>query len=221
MCKMMIPGVVLPKHKTKAQIAYDFVREAVLNGTIKPGDRLVAKNLAQQLEMSEIPIREALQRLSSEGLVSWMPHIGAKVSDLCVAEIAEILLIRSELEALATKIAADNITDETLRELEMQLEAMDDIITSGVLEQYSALNRKFHLTIYSVIPLPRLRGLIEELLNQQPRARSVFMLNPERVQASHEEHKELVNALRLHARERAAEIVRGQKLKAREAFVGR
>lgn len=205
-------------YKTKAQMAYEALRETILNGSRPPGQRLVARGIAAELGMSEIPVREALQRLGREGLVTLMPHVGARVSDLLLDELGEILLIRSELEGLATRLAADHVSEELLSELERQIKAMDAVINSGNLERYGAMNRRFHQTIYNIVPYPQLRALIEELWNQEPRARSVFVLNPRRARASHVEHRQIMAALRARDGQTAGRIVRDQKLKARDSL---
>ncbi len=205
-------------YKTKAQVAYDSLREAILNGSLAPGRRLIGRTLAVGLGMSEIPVREAIQQLNREGLVALVPHAGARVSDLQVGGLAEILLIRSELEDLATRLAVGHLTHETFAHLERQMVEMDAIIASGNYESYGMMNRVFHRTIYDVIPYPQLRAIILHLWNQEPRARSVFVLNPTRVRASHGEHRAIIEALRAGDGERAGALVRAQKLQAMEAL---
>jgi len=207
------------EYRTKSQVAYESLREAVLNGTLPPGQRIVARVVATELKMSEIPVREALQRLSLEGLVSLIPHIGASVSELAISSVEEALLIRAELEGLAARIGAQHMTEEVLQYLDAQMEIMSDVIGAGAFDQYGALNRQFHRTIYATIPYPRLLALIETLWDNEPRARSVFVRHPDRIQASHDEHRQIIDALKSGNGDRAGDLVRRQKLQARELLI--
>jgi len=205
-------------YRTKAEIAHASLQEAILNGSLLPGHRLIVRTIALDLGMSEIPVREALQRLSREGLVESAPHTGARVSDLLVDGVAEILLIRAELEGLATRLAVPRLDAAHFDELERQMTEMDALLASGNLESYGALNRRFHKTIYDLIGYPQLRALILQLWEQEPRARSVFMLEPERARASQAEHRQIIDALRHGDGERAGQLVRIQKLQAMDAL---
>jgi DNA-binding GntR family transcriptional regulator len=185
----------------------------------RPGQRIVARVVAGELKMSEIPVREALRRLSLEGLVSLTPHVGASVSELSIQGVEEALLIRAELQGLATRMSAGHLSDDVLRDLEAQMQMMSAVIEAGAFDQYGALNRKFHHTIYAMLPYPRLKALIEGLWDKEPRARSVFVLNPDRIHTSHLEHAQILNSLRAGDGERADEMVRQQKLHARQLLM--
>lgn len=203
-------------YRTKSVLVYETLKAAILSGSLPPGERLRVKALSDGLGVSQTPVREALRLLAKEGLVVIRLHSEALVADLPMEGIEENLLIRAELETLAARIAAQYITDEVLQELEALCAQMDDCVQAGNGERYGELNRRFHLAIYRCIPYKRLYGLIEELWNQVPRARWVFVLAPHYMAQSQTGHRKIVEALRARDGERAAEIVRDQKRTARE-----
>jgi DNA-binding GntR family transcriptional regulator len=197
---------------TKVDLAYGVLREAILSGNLQPGLGINPKLIAEQLNMSFIPVREALRRLEQDGLVVIRPHVGSTVYEFKVDEIRETMLIRSELEALATQLAAPNLDADTLTQLEALVARMDDCIERSAPEEFGRLNREFHLTIYRSSPYRKLYNLIEGLWDQIPRARSVFTLVPERMRESQRGHHELMGALRARDSEAAAAVVRKQKM---------
>ncbi len=207
---------LLSTYRTKSILVYETLKAAILSGSLPPGERLKVKALSESLGVSQTPVREALRLLAKEGLVVIRLHSDACVADLPVEGVEENLLIRAELEALATRVASEHIPDDVLQELEALCAQMDDCVRAGNGERYGELNRRFHLAIYRCIPYKRLYGLIEELWNQVPRARWVFVLAPHYMAQSQAGHRKIVEALRARDGERAAEIVRDQKRTARE-----
>lgn len=211
--------IALPLHRTKSDLVYQSLKEAILSGSLRPGDRLKVKALSEQLKVSQTPVREALRLLTHEGLVVITPHSDVRVADLPMEGIEENLLIRAELEALATRVAAQHVTDAILSDLEGVMSELDECVRKADGQRYGELNRRFHLTLYQIIPYRGLYALVEELWNQVPRARSVFVLIPQYMERSQEEHRLILQALRHRDGEAAARIVREQKLAAREALV--
>jgi len=212
-------GPVATVYRTKAQIVHEYLKEAIVNGTLPPGERLNIRTLSHKLGVSQTPVREALRLLAQEGLVVINPHSDARVADLPLEGLEENMLIRAELEGLATRLAAPHITPEVMAELEQLCGEMDRCVQRRDLVRYGELNRRFHLTIYRCSPYRRLYGLIEELLNQVPRARSVFALAPDYVRRSQETHRAILEALKSGDGERAGALVRQQKLEAREVLM--
>jgi DNA-binding GntR family transcriptional regulator len=200
---------------TKADRAYEGLRQAILTGRIAPNEPINPKEIATELDMSVIPVREALRRLEQEGLIVIKPHIGAAVRDLPVAELRENLLIRSELEALAARLAAPLMTGEALARAQAILAKMQACITKKQYGPFGGLNREFHMAIYDVIPERGLVKLIEQQWDQVPRAASVFALVPEHAIIAQQEHIAIFDALKRGDAETAANLTREHKLRAR------
>ena len=100
--------------KTKNVLLYEKLRQKIVKGTLKPGQRLVMAEIAKSFGASETPVREAIRRLESEGYVSFTPHAGAVVTRTDERELSEIYLIRIALEALATRLAVPFLTARDL-----------------------------------------------------------------------------------------------------------
>ena len=213
------PVDVLARWVTKADRAYEGLRQAILTGVLEPNEQINPKEVAAEFGMSVIPVREALRRLEQEGLIVIKPHVGAAVRELPVEELRENLLIRSELEALAARLAAPLLSPETLGALQVLIDKMDRCIVDKHYEQFGSLNRQFHMTTYQVIPERGLLKLIEQQWDQVPRAASVFALVPEHAIAAQKEHLQIFEALKRGDAETAANLTREHKLRAREVQI--
>jgi DNA-binding GntR family transcriptional regulator len=200
---------------TKADRAYDGLRRAILAGVLEPKEQINPKAVAAEWGMSVIPVREALRRLEQEGLVVIRPHIGAAVRELPVAELRENLLIRSELEALAARLATPRMTAEILERLRDLVGEMGQCIAAKRYDEFGALNRPFHMTAYDAIEERGLVRLIEQQWDQVPRAASVFALVPEHAIIAQQEHLQILDAFRRGDAGEAADLTREHKLRAR------
>lgn len=207
------------KYKTKAEFIYEFLREEIMNGTLKPGDRLLLYKIAEQMGTSEIPVREAIKRLEAERLVNVVPHAGATVAGISIEHIMEIYTIRASLEGLAAGMAAQILTHEDLARLEELLHQMDESFEAGNIKDFAAHDREFHLSLYCMAPNRRLYQLILELWNESQRARSVFNLRTDRLGSFLKDHRELMEALERKDFESAEQIVRQHRLSVAKALV--
>ena len=106
----------------KSHAIYLALRERILSNDIGPGTRLVMREVANQYEASDIPVREALRMLERDGLVETVPYRGARVTTLTAKEVEETYFIRSHLESIATGLAAERITDAELAQLDRLME---------------------------------------------------------------------------------------------------
>jgi DNA-binding GntR family transcriptional regulator len=198
-------------YRTKTQIAYDFLREAIITARLKPGAPVVISAVAQQLGMSEIPVREALKKLEAHDLILTTPHASAQVADFRVDDLEEVYEVRTVLEAHATRLAAGRITPERMLELEALAEACEEEVRKGRLEGISSLNRRFHERLYEAGGNRVLCRMINELWDRSDRMRGVFTLVPERARLSIEEHRQILEAIRKGEVRRAERLVARQK----------
>lgn len=183
-------------YRTMQEIVYDTIRESILSGKYPPGARLVAEDLASEMGVSRMPIREALHRLEVAGLVTIAPHRGAVVSELSEHEIIEVYHIRAVLDGLATRLAAPNLTPDDHRQLECLLEEMTEAARQKDLEQLLRINREFHLVIWKAARAPRLQGLLENLYDASQRLRNLSLLLPGRLDQISREHRSIASALK-------------------------
>ena len=197
--------------KTKNVAVYEAIRKDIVDGRLKPGQKIIMSELAKRFELSEIPVREAIRRLESDGFVEFTPHVGAVVSKLDEHEFVEIYLIRIELEALATRLAAPCVTPEDIDYLAQKNREMEQALRQNSPEKLGALNKAFHMRIYRAAPYPYLYKLISDLWEKFERTRSVFACVPERAAASIEEHAEIIRALRSRDPAAAEALIKQQK----------
>ncbi|NHM32892.1 GntR family transcriptional regulator [Neobacillus terrae] len=183
------------QYKTKKLLIYQKLREEILNGQYEFGEKLVISRLAKRFESSEIPIREAMNQLEAEKLIEFKPHTGAIVSTLSLKDIQEIFELRVELEGLATRLAAEALTKETLKELREILDDSRVAFKNKKYERFEELNIEFHLKIYSECDNQLLFRTIKDLWSNTNRYPSLFKENDSHIKLSMQEHEEIYSAL--------------------------
>src|SRR5690606_31047618 len=109
----------------KNESAYQRLRQAISDGTLQPGARLIQRELATKMGVSQMPVRDALLRLANEGLVEVIPYLGAVVKELTTQDVRETILIRGHLEALATRMALPFLSRSTFDQLEAIIAEME------------------------------------------------------------------------------------------------
>ena len=194
---------------TKSERIYEAIRDAILAGTLDPGSRINLSRTARELGASETPVREALKRLESERLVRVEPHAGFVVTDVSIADMIENLVLRREIEPLATRLAAEAMTGEDIVLLRELVEEMGRQAAAEDWVAYAATNKQFHRELISRCPLPVVRRTALELWEVGGRSRSLFVRNPSR--HSNKEHCEMVDAIEARDLDRLVVLVRRQK----------
>jgi DNA-binding GntR family transcriptional regulator len=189
-------GVYLSKTDFMAAL----LRELIITGDLKPGQALRQRDLADRFGVSPTPVREALRRLESEGLVSYDAHRGSTVIEADAGGIQEKFRIRAALEGLAASLAAPKISDNDIAELESYNERLAD--TSLTPDEVNDINRTLHFRVYEMAGSPLLLALMRLLWQSFPHGPQVARPREESVA----EHKQLLEALRRHDAAAAQEI---------------
>lgn len=192
--KRLLP-VNLDSFKPLRELVLDAIREAIINGSLKPRERLMEIQLAEELGVSRTPIREALRKLELEGFIVMLPRKGAYVADVSFKDIADVFEIRAALESLAAGLAAERITDEELEEMERHLVEKADAIARHDMTQLVEVDTKFHELVYRASRNDRLSLIINNLREQIQRYRSTSLAYPGRMKQSLEEHRAIVEAI--------------------------
>lgn len=173
--------------------AYQAVFDAIAEGRIKPGERLRETELAEMIGLSRTPIREAIRRLESEGLVTHEPRIGAVVKSLSQQEVVELYEMRIVLETTASLMAAKHASAAEIRTLEKlnadMLSAADDPI------QVAALNQRFHGCIVNASRNRFLTQGYRNLANSLILLGQTTLETPERVKSVNLQHQDIIDAL--------------------------
>lgn len=207
-----------PKGKTKNLLVYEKLRQGIIKGTLRPGQKLVMASLAKKFKTSETPIREAIRRLESDGYVTFTPHSGAMVTEINRQELSEIYAIRISLEALATRLAVPYISRDDLLWLKRKNDEMKAAVENNRYGQLARLNKAFHLRIYKAAPFPRLYRMISDLWDAFERWPSVFTYIPERATSAIREHEQIIEALERADVDRADDLMKEQKKRSLEAL---
>ena len=207
-----------PKGKTKNLLVYEKLRQEIIKGNLRPGQKLVMAALAKKFKTSETPIREAIRRLESDGYVTFTPHSGAMVTEIYRQEFSEIYVIRISLEALATRLAVPYISRDDLNWLKKKNDEMKAVVEKDRYEQLARINKAFHLRIYKAAPFPRLYKMISDLWDAFERWPSIFTYIPERAEAAIREHEQIIEALETADVDRADDLMKEQKKKSLEAL---
>ena len=185
----------LDSYKPLREVVSEALRVAITDGTLKPGERLMEIQLAEELGVSRTPIREAIRRLELEGFLVMVPRRGTYVADLSIKDINEVFEIRTALDVLAAGLAAERITEEELEEMERLLVRIGEFIDVGDADKIVEADGQFHDVLYKASRNDRLVGIINNLREQFTRFRSISMAYPGRLKDTLEEHRRVVEAI--------------------------
>lgn len=189
-------------HRTLAEKAFDTLHAAIITGQLRPGTRLPIEELAEVLEMSPMPIREAVRRLDAAGLVENIPHRGARVTELSLPDLAEVIEARLALEVLAIRRAAERFTDEHeahARECLIVLNALPDDNSAAT----STAHAGFHFALYEAADSAWLMRLIRPIWETSERYCLEVPSCRQLVGRQHE-HEAILGACVAHDVDRAA-----------------
>lgn len=150
-----------PSTPSAQEAVYQHLLNGIRMGHLQPGQRLVAEDIANALHMSRMPVREALRRLSAQGLIQLHTHRGAVVKRLTRSEVEEIFEMRAVLEALAASMAVRKATAADIDQLEGMLLRLQEV--QADLPQWITLHREFHERICALSQAPRLLAQITAL----------------------------------------------------------
>jgi DNA-binding GntR family transcriptional regulator len=172
------------------------IRAWILNGRLKPGERLHQEQLAEDLGVSRMPVREAIRQLAAEGLVQLIPHRGAFVSSLDPGEIRELYAVRAVLEGLALEHSVPRITAAVVDECRGILAALIDAAATDDVEAVIDLDRQLHDTLMSRAAMPYLQELIEQARRRSEAFRRAHTyIIPGQSTSSNEEHARIIEAV--------------------------
>jgi DNA-binding GntR family transcriptional regulator len=182
-------------NKTMPTSVADHVRAMILKRELLPGERLIQSELAERLGVSRTPVREALQKLAAEGLVTLSPYKGARVARLSVSHLEEIYHVRIAVESQLSYLAAQHITPEELDRMRALVEQMKEQLDAGELGNLLELNRQVNTILFYASRSKNLRDLAIEYMNLANLYRQVHFTTPERSQRILDDHEELLAAL--------------------------
>ena len=192
--RRLIP-VKLDNYKPLREIVFESLREAIINGVLKPGERLMEVQLAEEMGVSRTPVREAIRKLELEGFVIMVARKGAYVAGISMKDVADVFEIRAALEGLAASLAAERITDEEKEEMERLLVRKAACVEAGDYDSLTEIDTQFHELLYKASRNERLMQIISNLREQINRFRMVSLAFPGRGREALEEHKKMAEAI--------------------------
>lgn len=165
-----MPSKPIPLEKAEnnasaQQMVYENLRDAILSGVLPPEHRLLQDEIAVELSVNRMVVREALLRLEADSLVDFHPYKGFSVATFTLDDLREIYFMRALLEGAAVQLACNNLTSDELKELGQICAGMEKCLETTDLTELSKLNVSFHQTIYTAAKSPRLYKIIVHLWN--------------------------------------------------------
>lgn len=196
------------RHRTLAEHAVAELQEAILNGELAPGSPLRLEKLAQSLEMSAMPVREAIRQLERLGLAEHVPHRGARVSALSINDLRDTYEVRLALEGLAVRHAAERFTDEDAAAAERRLAEHVRAYREGDLVRGRRVHSEFHLGLYVASGSRWLPRLIRPIWENSERYRVASLPARGSLERRRREHQRILDACVAHDPEEAEAALR-------------
>lgn len=180
---------------TIVQRCVESIRHMILTGELLPGETLRQENLAERLQVSRVPVREALISLQAEGVVTYAARVGYAVARFRSEELGEIYLMRSLLEReLLKNIDMNTVDTAVLDSLNDALAELDD--TDSSLWEHKRLNREFHFTLFRLAGMPTVLTEVERLWNLSEFYRSLNAYEPDHRRQIVDEHRRIIAAIK-------------------------
>ena len=200
--------IKLDSYKPLRELVCENIRQAIIDGTFSPGERLMEIQLADEMGVSRTPVREAIRKLELEGFVVMIPRRGTYVADISIRDITEIYEIRTCLDVLSAGLAAERITDEELEALNRLLVEIGQYIAENNMEKIVEADTAFHDILYQASRNERLRSIINNLREQLTGICGRSMSYPGRLVETMDEHRALVDSIAARDVERAQNAAR-------------
>lgn len=186
----------LDEYKPLRDVVFENLREAILEGRLKPGQRLMEVQLAEQLGVSRTPVREAIRKLELEGLVIMLPRKGAYVANMSLKDVIDVLEIRSSLEGLAASLAAQRMNSDDIKKMEKISKEYEKSIKNVDLETSLIKDVEFHECIFKSTNNKKLHQLINSLWEQVYRFRVTYISDYNSSLSIINEHKLILDAIK-------------------------
>ena len=187
--------LVIRPGKTIREKVYEYLREGILNGTIKAGDRLVESDLADSIGTSRTPVREALHTLEREGLVESLHRVGYVVRPISELEVSELCEIRLVLEALALRWALHKDSAGLARAMRQNLSRCEQLFAAGDLKAFVEMDEQFHDLISNVADSSRLMEMTNSIRRYMLRYRIRSIYTEDNIRRAIAGHRALLKAI--------------------------
>jgi len=178
---------------TAERMVHTILQQRILDGVLRPGERIDLDAIAQELAVSRTPVRTALRQLESEGLVTIYPHRAVMVSELSADDLEQMYAVRVHLETLAAQMAVPNMTDADLTAMRQIQKELGHVVDEANPASFAEKDRAFHLALYRAANNKFLSRLIDDLRKGSLRFLTVYA-SVERLSTAVAEHDEIIVA---------------------------
>ena len=177
---------------------FNTLRQEILTGKLKPGERLREIALADKMGVSRTPVREAIRMLELEGLVKMIPRKGAEVANITEKDLKDVLEVRNALEKLAIELACDRITNDELDALDENVKEFEAAMEEDDAEKLAQIDEKFHYIIFNSTDNQRLIQLLNNLRQQMYRFRLEYLKDKNVHKRLAREHQQIIENIKNH-----------------------
>jgi DNA-binding GntR family transcriptional regulator len=195
-------------HQTLREKILETIRESILKGQLKPGEKVAEPELAERFGISRTPIREAFRQLESEGYLTVIPRKGAVVTALSERAVEEFYAIKSILEGYAAQMAAENMADKDIEKLEAINRKLQELADEGDVKTFFRVHNEFHEVFIRAAGNEKLLELINQLMLKFNRFRLASLSLPGRMEISVKEHEKIIKAFKRKDGSQADNLVR-------------
>ncbi|WP_370942089.1 GntR family transcriptional regulator [Amycolatopsis sp. cg5] len=185
---------------SKSELAYDWLRRRIQRHEYGPGYRLVLAEIAAELKMSVVPVREAIRRLEAERLVTFERNVGARVAMVDENEYLHAMQTLGVIEGVATSLSAPALTSVEIDRARAINERMVTLLDSFDAHTFTTLNQQFHSQLFECCPNPQILELVHQGWTRLSGLRdSTFSFVPGRAKQSVEEHEQILSLIEAKA----------------------
>lgn len=193
---MGINKLNLDDYKPLREVVFENIRKVIIEGVLKPGERLMEIQLSEQLGVSRTPVREAIRMLELEGLVVMLPRKGAYVANISKKDLMDILEVRVGLEGLAAYCATDRMTKDHIKKLETISKELEEAVYKNDVETMLAKDEEFHTLIFEATGNKRLISMMINIWETVYRFRLMYMSDYSSAVNIVDEHKKIIEAFK-------------------------
>ncbi|MBI4745133.1 MAG: GntR family transcriptional regulator [Deltaproteobacteria bacterium] len=188
------PRRTIDQTQTLRERIVNILRESILKGTLKPGERVAESDLAEKYGISRTPIREAFRQLETEGFLKVIPRRGAEVTSLTEEDVREFYEVKSLLESYAAKVATDRLNEKDIKRLEMLNSSMERFARNDDIKGFFKADNDCHDIFIQKCGNDKLCNIIQNLLQQFQRFRIASFVIKGRMEVSVDQHKDIIKA---------------------------
>jgi len=194
--------------KTLSAQVHERIHEAIVQQVLPAGQRIDQNKLAEDLQVSLVPVREAMKTLQAEGLVSIIPRRGAFVTEISLKDLADLYFARQIIEGEATYHAVQRMTESDFEVMEPLIHQMRRATDHDDLREFMRLNRMFHMTIYGSLNNPHISQTIQSRWERSEIYRFRFLFISHSIDSIHAEHEAILHACRHRDQQNAKDLAK-------------